>query len=876
MVPILKNDLNSESGIIRVLLVENSEHDRVLIRRSLYKEKVTFEVVEKETGQAALAYLKSNSSKIDIILCDFKLPGMDGVELCRKIKQQKPGIPIVMITGYGDESVVAEAFKSGIADYISKDQANYLEILPVMLTKTLHEFQEHQARLTAENKLHEYHRDLEKTVKERTRELEQEIKKRETAEKALKKQRQSLEKLVDKRTEKLRKSNRELIKEIEQRRKAQEKIRISEKKFRELFNNMGDGVVVYARSDDGKDFIIKNMNRAGRKISKVKTLKSILNKKATEAFPSLRDFGLFDVFERVWQTGHPEHHPISFYSDPNQQVWVENYVFKLPSGEIVAVYNDFTREKEADMAFRKAHQQLRAVFDAIPGAICVIDKKYQLLEVNQKFLNMFKLPNRSAAVGRCCYEVMKKDKSPCKLCGLDLTLKEGKKFTRLTDPEEEKITGITGKIYFEPILDEKNKVWGTVECLMDVTDLKRAQTALSRAKKAVEHAIQSKSEFLSNVTHEMRSPLNSILGFSEMLIEQKKLDASQIEQISIIQSCANSLLGMVNDMLDLSKIQSGDIEIATEPINLKDMLSEICDQFIPRMNLKKLSFQSYTESKLPKTIFTDSIRLRQIISTLLSNAVKHTEKGKIELTVCTEKHTKITEAWKKRQPAKLLGSCRTVNLKFTVSDTGEGIPKQQQKLIFDDFSNTFNVTQDPQSGGGMGLWVCKKLLEKMGGKIGLESEFGSGSAFHFTIPLLAAKEERHTAVEPLKPKRQLNILVAEDDPPCRLLLQSICEQCGHTVHLENDGLAAMNYFTNNRENIDLILLDVKLPLLNGLEVAGKIREINIHDNTHTPIIAVTANAMPGDRETCLNAGMDAYLAKPFRIPAISKLLEQFC
>ena len=197
-------------------------------------------------------------------------------------------------------------------------------------------------------------------------------------------------------------------------------------------------------------------------------------------------------------------------------------------------------------------------------------------------------------------------------------------------------------------------------------------------------------------------------------------------------------------------------------------------------------------------------------------------------------------------------------------------------MIFDDFSNDFTVNRDVYGSNGMGLWACKKLLEKMGGKIWLESSFGSGSDFYFSLPLLTPTPEPLPPEKLPEQEKVLNILVAEDDPPCRLLLQTIFEQAGHKVNLTDNGLAAVTYFTNHREDIDLIILDIKLPYLDGLDVAGKIREINAHDGTHTPIVAVTADALPGDREKCLAAGMDAYIAKPFRISVINKVIEKFC
>ena len=228
---------------------------------------------------------------------------MNGLEFLSQLKSRKLDIPVVLITGYGDESVVAEAFKSGIADYLSKERPNYLDILPPMLEKVVREHREHTARISAETELQEYHQHLEEMVETRTRELNaknrelaQEVKRRKKAETELRKHQQSLEKLVEKRTAKLQQANRKLQQEIEQRKAAQEEIRSSEKKFRELFNNMGDGVVVYARSEDDKDFVIKNMNRAGRKISNVKILKSVIDRKANRSLsrnPGIRTVRCF-------------------------------------------------------------------------------------------------------------------------------------------------------------------------------------------------------------------------------------------------------------------------------------------------------------------------------------------------------------------------------------------------------------------------------------------------------------------------------------------------------------------------------------------------------------------------------------------------------
>jgi signal transduction histidine kinase/ActR/RegA family two-component response regulator len=377
--------------------------------------------------------------------------------------------------------------------------------------------------------------------------------------------------------------------------------------------------------------------------------------------------------------------------------------------------------------------------------------------------------------------------------------------------------------------------------------VRTAERGALAAQRSAEAANSSKTAFLANMSHEIRTPMNGILGYADLALRSDSVE-EQKECLETIRSSGDALLSILNDVLDLSKIESGKFAILSEPFSLRGLLRDAGKVFDFRFREKGLRFELSVSDSLPDLLMGDALRLRQILLNLLGNAVKFTEEGAIGLAATGE------EAGGK------------IYLRLTVSDSGIGIPPEKQEMIFKAFQQADDSTSKKYGGTGLGLSICAKLVELMGGKIELESAAGQGSRFSVLVPLAAAAERRSVgrAAQEASEKfiEPLRILLAEDNPVNQKLAVKLLEKQGHTVTMVGDGRRAVEAFGNG--SFDLILMDIHMPGMDGLEAAKRIRELE--GSAHrTPIIALTALAMAGDREVCLAAGMDGFVAKPIRL-----------
>ncbi len=409
-----------------------------------------------------------------------------------------------------------------------------------------------------------------------------------------------------------------------------------------------------------------------------------------------------------------------------------------------------------------------------------------------------------------------------------------------------------------PVFDEEGRVNRWIVIANDVTEWHLARQDLQQAAAAAEAASLAKGEFLANMSHEIRTPMNVIIGMTELTLGTP-LSTEQREYLTAVKNSADSLLRLLNDILDLSKIEAGKLQLETVRFHLPTLLESLLAPLVLEARKRQLRLTWTVAPETPAWLYGDPIRLRQILLNLVDNAVKFTEAGEIAMTVRPQRMDAGGEG-----------------LHFSVCDTGIGIAPDKLKTVFDSFTQADSSTTRRFGGTGLGLSISWQLVGLMQGRMWVESREAVGSEFHFVVPLAAAEESRSDerlfelpAAAGLP--RILRVLVVDDHPANRLLTARILEKRGHVVLHAANGREALDVI--QREPIQLVLMDAQMPEMDGLEATAAIRDLERETTQHLPIIAVTAAAMKGDRERFLAAGMDGYLSKPIRAQDLIRLVE---
>ena len=410
--------------------------------------------------------------------------------------------------------------------------------------------------------------------------------------------------------------------------------------------------------------------------------------------------------------------------------------------------------------------------------------------------------------------------------------------------------------------DENGKPLRIVGTNLDITRRKAVEEELRRAKEEAQKASAAKSQFLANMSHEIRTPMTAILGFADLLEEDLPTDQREAF-IQTIRRNGRHLITLINDILDLSKIEANKMPVDRVHYNTSQLISEATGLVREKVTRKNLRFAVEHEGAIPETIYTDPTRVRQILTNLLGNAVKFTEHGSIRLRLHCQRDQKGPKLF------------------FEVIDTGIGLTPQQIETLFEPFTQADATTTRKYGGTGLGLSISRRLARVLGGELTVQSTPGKGSTFTFWIPLPDKEAcEPGTKPRPISPLAAAassepirgTILVAEDGPDNQALLRLLLERAGATVTLADNGRIAIDKTLAARESgkpFDVILMDMQMPELDGYDASRLLREKGVT----TPIVALTANAMEGDRERCIAAGCDDFVSKPIETPILLNALR---
>jgi PAS domain S-box-containing protein len=511
------------------------------------------------------------------------------------------------------------------------------------------------------------------------------------------------------------------------------------------------------------------------------------------------------------------------------------------------VVEDITRQKEIEKDLSRSRELFKVIFDHSAAAITVTDKDEKIIAWNPFAEQMFEMTREDL------FNKPIKDLYP---------EREWRKIRKLKIRQKVSLSGISTQVVKKDgtlldvdasisiIRDAQGNIAGSIGILSDTSKQRRAQEMLLKAKMEAEEANSSKSLFLAKMSHELRTPMNAIVGMLDLTLDTGLSD-EQHENLKVAKDAAGNLLRLINDILDLSRAEAGKITIETIEISLAEIVRSVCRGLQVLAQNKNLYLSWNVSDQIPALMMGDPVRIRQIIINLVNNSIKFTHKGGVTVNVSLF--------------ARYEQECEIL---FEIKDTGIGIPKDKQARIFEVFSQADEQISRRYGGTGLGLAISKKLAEIMGGRLWVESEEGQGSSFNVIVRLRISTTPIEIRTVPASTAEasaqedvgRLRILLAEDNLVNQKIAVRVLEKRGWEVVAVNNGKEALQAITKTR--FDLILMDDLMPEMSGVEAAVIIRNEEKQTGLHLPIIAMTANAMSGDREKYLAVGMDGYVSKP--------------
>ncbi len=546
--------------------------------------------------------------------------------------------------------------------------------------------------------------------------------------------------------------------------------------------------------------------------------------------------------------------------DGSKRAWLyQNALYDNKDGKpyIIASAIDITETVRAQNQIERQQQFINQIIENSPNIIFVMNDQLQLVLHNKTFSQYYHCNGKS----RLSAAVLSKGENDIFLGDYHsmLELEDGE-MIRLEGSMPANENGENSIVWFNVIKkcfkDRKGKKY-ILGIGMDITARYQVETDLIAANEMVERSLRIKDQFIANMSHEIRTPLNAVIGFTDLLSDTH-LNHEQDEYVGIIRTASQNLLSLINNILDLSRMEAGSLALKSEPMDVQQIVRDALRIVEAKAKPKGLELRCHTDEQIPATLMGDPLRLSQILLNLVGNAVKFTDEGYVEVSARLVKGPDENKH----------------HIAFTVKDTGIGVPAEKQEAIFERFTQANTDTERLYGGTGLGLNIAKGIVDMHGGTLKMESTPGKGTSFHFILPFNRQESADSTAPATpsvqtrrfkLEPGTTVNVLLAEDNAVNAMLARQVLENAGFTVTHVNNGMEAIEQL--RQASYDVILMDIQMPVLNGISATEQIRAMD-GPCSQVPVVAMTAHSLYGEMQRCYNAGMNGYVSKPFKPEAL--------
>lgn len=785
--------------IIKILVIEDNPGDARLIKiylKESFGDKFTFSAADYLSKGLELLSKES----FDVIILDLALPDSSGLDTFKKVYENSPQIPIIVLTGLEDESLGIKAMKLGAQDFLDKGQI---------------------------------------TGKQLSRSINYSI------------ERFKLLKDLAENTKKLEKKTQDLLSEQLKLSEAQQLAHIGSWEWDLEKNSMtwSDELYrIYGLEPHNPNITIEKMNEM--------------------MHPADKEYvnGLFSEAKK-------QQKPLSFYF----RIIIQDGTIKTLHARFKVITNEAgkaikmtgTAQDVTESVQKEELSKLVLAATQSYNSVVIIDKKqnvewvnegftrltdYTLNDIKGKSIGILRGNGKQISQQKNVFESILKEKKAVTFENINYT-KHGKGYWVITtatpilgkDGEVERIiaieTDISLRKQIEEELVEANKI-----AEQSLNKVNKTLAQLTKAKKELEESMKVKEQFMANMSHEIRTPMNAVIGFTDLLLKTN-LTSEQKQYIEAVKTSGKNLLVIINDILDFSKIESGKLVFEQIKFRLSQVISTVIELMLSKSSEKNIRLSKKIDENIPDYLIGDPTRLNQILLNLVGNGIKFTNKGEVKIAV---------ELLREEDD--------NVEIKFSVIDTGIGIPKDKLNFLFKAFTQLSNETTRKYGGTGLGLVIAKQLVELQGGTISVQSKVNEGSTFSFILKFKKGgktSEEKKNVTLPydFKELEGTRVLMVEDNLLNQILAKKVLTDWKLNVEVAENGLIAIDKI--KEKDFDLILMDIQMPEMDGYEATHYIREKLYPPKSDIPIIAMTAHALAGEAEKCINAGMNDYISKPF-------------